>query len=253
MYLRAVEPLSKARRKQLRALTTRKGREEAGLFIAEGPRLVEEALRAGAVPRYVVVCDALVSAAQRARVDGLLMRPSAFSATEDELADGADTVHSQGMLAVFPIPAPDLGVLDRPRLTLVVLDNVRDPGNLGTIARHAAAFGADALLLTEGCVDPWNGKAVRASMGGLFHVPVLPADALPEDVALYAASRGGADVYSTSFPQRVALIVGSEAGGVGPDLMARATPLGIPQTDRVESLNAATAASIVLSWRYQSA
>lgn len=259
-----MEPLPKARLKQLRALTSRKGREEEGLFIAEGPLLIDEGFKAGVFARYVVIqqggeplSDKVTAAGARCRSEGI----ECFTATPQEFADCADTVNSQGILAVYGIPRYSLApLLARPELTLLVLDNVREPGNLGTIVRQAAAFDCGALLLIKGCVDAYNNKAVRSSMGGIFHVPIFdeltPEDAMGKlsehGVWPYVAARDGANAFGISFPPKTAFVIGGETEGVQPFWDERhVIKVGIPQTERVESLNAAVAASIFMAYRYQ--
>lgn len=259
-----METISKARLKQLRALTSRKGRDEHGLFIAEGPYLLEEALKAQVMPRFVVVNEK--PEGPREKVQALVERCAkesieCVSAGEAEFAECADTVNSQGVLAVFAIPHYELApLLERHDLTLLVLDNIREPGNLGAICRHAAAFDCGGLLLLKGCVDAWNNKAVRASMGGVFHVPVF-ADLTPEDVMQqlnehgvwpYVAARGGKPAFEIDFPPKTAFIIGGETEGVQPFWNERdVIGIGLPQTDKVESCNAAVAASILMAWRFQ--
>jgi len=260
-----MEPLSKSRAKQLRALKLRKGRAEAGLYVAEGPLLLEEAFKASVFPRYVVVCPELIDSA-REKVDAITARCRRESIELHETDSGefmtaSDTVHSQGILGVFSIPGWDLdALLARPRLTLLVLDNVRDPGNLGTILRQAAAFDCGGLLLLKGCVDAHNHKSVRASMGGVFHVPVF-ADLTPEEVMSklggagvwpYVTDARGQNAFTISYPPRTAFIIGGESEGVQPFWKEHEViQVGIPQTDKVESLNAAVAASILIAYRYQ--
>jgi TrmH family RNA methyltransferase len=258
--------LPKARAKQLRTLKMRKSRDEAGLFVAEGPLLLDEALKAGIFPRYVVICEALIEG-PRDKIDALVARCKAehvecFEADAGEFMNASDTVNSQGLLAVFGMPAYDLDAqLAKPRLSLLVLDQLRDPGNLGTILRQGAAFDCDGLLLLKGCVDAFNHKAVRASMGGVFHVPVF-ADLTPESVMEkltstgvwpYVASSRGKNAFEVSFPPKTAFIIGGETEGVQPFWSERdVIQVSIPQTQKVESLNAAVAASILLGYRYQS-
>ncbi len=260
----SMEQLPKARAKQLRSLKLRKARDEAGLFVAEGPLLLQEALKAGVDPRYVVVCEELLESS-RELIDGLLSRcgdkgVSCYASDVGEFMNASDTVNSQGLLAVFAMPVYDLAAqLARPRLSLLVLDNLRDPGNLGTILRQAAAFDCDGLLLLKGCVDAFNHKAVRASMGGIFHVPVF-ADLTPDDVMDKLTSAGvwpyvtgtrGKNAFEVSFPPRTAFIIGGESEGVQPFWSDRdVIQVSIPQSDKVESLNAAVAASILLAYRY---
>lgn len=257
--------LPKARVKQLRSLKQRKGREELGLFVGEGPLLIEEAFKAGVFPRFVVLCAELVDDGGE-KIDGLLARCKqegieVFDAPRADFEEGADTVNSQGLIGVFGTPAFELdNLLKRDYLTLLVLDNLRDPGNLGTIVRQAAAFDCDGLLLLKGCVDAFNHKAVRASMGGIFHVPVI-SDLTPEDVMQRLSNAGvwpyvtgtrGTNAFTVSYPPRTAFIIGGESEGVQPFWSERdVIGITIPQSSKVESLNAAVAASIFLAYRYQ--
>ena len=271
-----MEPLSKAKAKQLRALTSRKGREEAGLYIAEGPLLIEEGFKAGVFPRFMVVNNAPAGGREGQRDTGFLSdvtaligrliercnkeRIEVLGATPEDFDEAADTVNSQGVLAVYGIPKFSLPpLLEKPDATVLVLDNMREPGNLGTIIRQAAAFDCGALLLLKGCVDPYNNKAVRSSMGGIFHVPIFD-ELTPEDVMgklwqygvwPYVAARGGASAFAISFPPKTAFVIGGETEGVQPFWNERdVIKVGIPQTDRVESLNAGVAASIFMAIRY---
>lgn len=260
-----MEELSKSRAKQLRALKLRKSRDEQGLFVAEGPLLIEEAFKANVFPRYVVICNELIEST-RDKVEAITVRckeegVEVFQTDAGEFMTASDTVNSQGILGVFGIPTWDLNtLLTTSPLTLLVLDNVRDPGNLGTILRQAAAFDCGGLLLLKGCVDAYNHKAVRASMGGIFHVPVFN-DLTPEDVMgrltdtgvwPYVTRAGGQNAFTISYPPKTAFIIGGESEGVQPYWNEHEViQVGIPQTDKVESLNAAVAASILIAYRYQ--
>ena len=158
---------------------------------------------------------------------------------------------SQGVIAVIPIPRP--APPPDPGLVLV-LDQVRDPGNLGTILRSAAAAGVDLVLLSPGCVDPWNPKVLRAGMGAHFRLPVVEAeswDAIGERLAGLAVwladAHGGTPYDRVDWTAPSALIVGGETTG----LSREAESLGrgrvaIPMARDVESLNAAMAATILL-------
>jgi len=258
-------PFPKARVKQLRSLKQRKGREELGQFVGEGPLLIEEGFKAGVFPRYAVICNELVEGT-RDKIDAVLERCrtegiEVFEAEKADFEEGADTVNSQGLIGVFATPVFELDtLLQRDYLTLLVLDNLRDPGNLGTIVRQAAAFDCDGLLLLKGCVDAFNHKAVRASMGGIFHVPVL-SDLTPEDIMQRLSNSGvwpyvtgtkGTNAFGVSYPPRTAFIIGGESEGVQPFWSERdVIAITIPQSSKVESLNAAVAASIFLAYRYQ--
>ncbi len=159
----------------------------------------------------------------------------------------------QGILAVFPFPnlTPDP---DDPAPLVLVLDRLRDPGNLGTLLRSAAGAGVNAVYLSPETVDPWNPKVVRAGMGAHFRVPLIPLDAgtleelrerLPRRVVASAAVTRPYD--ATNWAGATALIIGGETEGIGPELAAWATDeVGIPLARGLESLNAAVAGAVIL-------
>lgn len=175
----------------------------------------------------------------------------------------AATVHSQGVLAVihreqYP-PVAEMFAAER--MCLLVLDGVQDPGNVGTLVRSAAAFGADLVIAGPGTADVYNPKSVRASAGGVFTVPVLMTPRHRDLTTLCEAS-GIAMIITApdapafagfSWPTRFALVIGNEAAGISDALRAAATAsIGIPQLDRVESLNAAMAGAILLAHAFAS-
>jgi TrmH family RNA methyltransferase len=136
----------------------------------------------------------------------------------------------------------------------VILDGIQDPGNAGTIVRSAEAFGASCVIFLEGCVHVANGKFLRATAGSLFRVPYLDYQKRPnlmanlrvKDLSLFAlTAKADVSISQADLRQPAALVVGSEAQGVSPELLACATALRIP-TLQVESLNAGVACSIAL-------
>jgi TrmH family RNA methyltransferase len=159
----------------------------------------------------------------------------------------------QGVLAVFPTPEWSEEVEGAVPLVLV-LDRLRDPGNLGTLLRAAAGAGVTGVYLSPESVDPWNPKVVRAGMGAHFRVPVLPLDAassatlrsrIPRRVMAQARAQRTYDTVDWTTP--AALIIGGETEGVGPELAEWATDaVSIPLQGGVESLNAAVAGAVVL-------
>jgi TrmH family RNA methyltransferase len=242
----------------IRDLHRRKGRERRNLALAEGIRLVEEML-AAAVPCKGVACSPALEASPRGAA---LKRAIANCGVpveivaDSELVELAATEHPQGVVAVYQ---PRAWTLDSvrpagPRHPLVVLDSVQDPGNVGTIARTAWAFGASGLVALPGTADLTSPKTVRSAMGALFQLPHLHApDA--DVIALVAAS--GAELWVTSMQGEpvhtpasdspVVLVFGNEGAGVRPDILAHATrQVTIPMHREAESLNVATAAAIVL-------
>lgn len=222
-------------------------RREAGAFAAEGPKLLSEALRWG-VELEAVIC------APGVPLPGLPGGVRVAEVPDSLLAAVADTESPQGI--VFICRGNDLtmpGWLEGGRWLL--LDGVQDPGNVGTIWRTADAFGADGLLLCNGCADPWNPKTVRATMGAVFRLPAYecPLDAAAERLAqagvpLYAAALRDdtVDVRSVCL-SRAAVVIGSEGRGVSRRALELCQKtVKIPMSPRCESLNAAVAASVVL-------
>lgn len=227
-------------------------REAEGRAVLEGLRLVEAALEAGARPRLALVSEdlapssratALLASLEAAGNPLLLTSPALFR-------QAADTQHPQGLLVAFERPVETAP--SEVRLALV-LDAWRDPGNLGTALRSAAAAGADLAVLTAGTVDPWHPRALRAGMGAQFLLPLVqsPPGGLAAALAgldLYLADASGElDHRHLDWDRPTALLVGGEAEG--PSAEALALPhrrVRIAMAGRIESLNAATAAAILL-------
>lgn len=242
-------------------LAKRSAREETGLFLLEGPQAVREALAWR--PELVVELYATPTSTER---HAELRQAAADSgvdlvyATEAVIDAMADTVTPQGVIAVarqFPTGIRDV-FASSPRL-IAICEEVRDPGNLGTIVRAADAAGADAVVLTGRTVDPYHPKVVRATTGSLFHVPVSLGGDLA-DVAARARAAGlrvvAADVKGDDLLVAraagvlggpIAWLFGNEAHGLSDDALATADlALRLPIYGRAESLNLATAASVCL-------
>ena len=236
-----------------RRLHRRRDRDETGLFLAEGPQAVREALAAGAVKELFATDEA-----RRRHPD---LTAGATAVTEGAVAALAETVAPQGLVAVCHQRAVRLdAALDgRPRL-VAVLAEIRDPGNAGTILRTADAAGAGAVIFAGDAVDPYNGKCVRASAGSVFHTdvvrdgdPVRVVDRLrAAGLAVLAATGYGdtdlddlADAGGLAAP--TAWLFGSEAHGLPPALLDRADRrVRVPLYGRAESLNLAAAAAVCL-------
>lgn len=239
------QSLSIEKSKLLRRLHSAKHRRRERLFLAEGDRLLTELAGSDASVRFVVA-ERSKSTWAEGRFPGVPIY--AIDDGDDSLFA---TQNSQGVVAVVEMPEPpDLEELlsgDRP---LLYLDRIADPGNAGTILRSVQWFGLGGLLLGEGCVDIYNPKAVRATMGAVFSTPIVEGvclDRLPEhDRRLYALDASAAQVLGDdSLDGHGIFIVGSEATGVDEALLAVATPVSIRGGGHGESLNAAVAASIL--------
>lgn len=235
----------------LRALHKAKGRREAGRHLLEGPRAIEAALAAGAEVAEVWTSPRLEGAARgpglRARLEGP-GAPEVVACSDAVLEALADTRAHQGAVAVCATPAaPDLATV-RPG-DLVVLADLQDPGNVGTIWRAAAAAGFALLVQGEGGADPWSPKALRAAAGASA---AMPACRLSVDGSLLHTLRGlgyrlvataatGAQRYDeVTWSEPVALVIGQEGPGLPPGLLeACDLRVRVPMAPGVESLNAA--------------
>jgi TrmH family RNA methyltransferase len=243
-----------------RKLLRRAGRERAGRFLVEGAQAVREALRCGAVHELFATADAL--ARHPALVEVARARGARISVVTDRAAASlSDTVTPQGLVAVCDLldVTLDAALSASPRL-VAVLVGVADPGNAGTVVRVADAAGAGAVLLTGDTVDPHNGKAVRASTGSVFHLPlarerdagVVLAACRGAGLTLVAAdARGELDLHdpraTTVLAGPTAWVFGGEAHGLPADVAAAADHrVRIPIHGRAESLNLATAAAVCL-------
>ncbi|RLC93204.1 MAG: RNA methyltransferase [Chloroflexi bacterium] len=239
--------------KYTRALQSRRRvRQRERHFVLEGVRLVEEAVRVDVRPAFVFHTQAAGSDERCARLLQALREVDipCYGVSESVMVACADTETPQGILAVLPIP--DLARPNHPTFTLV-LDRVRDPGNLGTILRTALAAGVEQVLLTPGTVDATNPKVVRSAMGAHLRLPVtmLRWDAITEAVVgcdVWLAAAGGEMRYTAvDWTRPVALIVGGEASGAGGQAGALARgQVSIPMAEGVESLNTAVAAAVIL-------
>jgi RNA methyltransferase, TrmH family len=222
-----------------------------GLMVAEGLRLLQELCDA-ALPIVELFASASFRADDTAwaRLVAALPDEVDLVAVPDEImAAMSDTVTPQGVLAVLPIPR--LAPAGRPRLVLVP-DQVRDPGNLGTILRTSWAAGVTQVLLPAGSVDHTNPKVVRAGMGAHFHLPIVATnweaiwDVIGE-ADVWLAEAGEGRLYDVvDWRGEVALIIGGEATGASAGARGRGACVQIPMARGVESLNAAIAAGILL-------
>ena len=245
----------------IRDLHRRRGRERRGLTLAEGVRLVEEALATGTGIRGAAVSPALEATTRgKALKAALLDRGLRVEEVSDPELDAlTDTEHPQGIAAVIEPRAWTLADIRLvPGVTALVLDGVQDPGNVGTMLRTALGLGAAGVIALKGTADLTNPKVVRGGMGATFRLPAVPA--APEELVAWArlqraqiwvAAAGGEapDRLPLRSPQRppILLVVGNEGAGVGPVLETAADRrVGINLAPGVESLNVAVAAGILL-------
>ena len=228
-------------------LSSRKAREEAGLFVADGTKLLQEAIRFWPGLDTVILSDGVE--AEVPETVRVLRVPT------DVMESLSPMASPQG--AVFVCRLPEFAPL-QVKAPMLLLDGIQDPGNLGTILRTADALGVQTVLL-EGCADPFSHKVVRASMGAVFRRPVLQASWLEVSttlktagvpVSVTALSDTSVDIRTAPLAN-MAVVIGSEGQGVRKEILDAAEhQLIIPMDPHCESLNAAIAAAIVL-WQME--
>lgn len=226
-----------------RLLTSRKDREKEGLFVADGTKLLAEAVRWWPGLETAILSDGVqMDLPERVRV---------VRVPEDVMESISPMQTPQGALFVCRLPEKSAFI---PKAGMLLLDGIQDPGNLGTILRTADALDIPVCLL-EGCADPYSHKVVRSSMGAVFRTPVVQTDWQSAKeafqnagicVAVTALSERAKDLCQADL-KNMAVVIGSEGQGVRKEILDSAdAELIIPMNERCESLNAAIAAAIVM-------
>lgn len=237
--------------KQLRALDKPKERREKQLFLVEGYKMTAEAVAAGMCRTLLVQSDrisdyqSIIDSAMKAGVECIAVPENAIRTLS--------TANSpQGICCAASLPE-EPAVLDGD--LIIALDGVQDPGNAGTILRTADAAGYDGAILGSGSADPFGPKALRATMGAVFRVPIRQTADLRRELtgllnrgyALIATELGGADFFEGCPAQKSVLIIGNEGNGISHEISALSTHhLALPMYGGAESLNAAIAAGIMI-------
>lgn len=232
--------------KRFRAAATKHDDE----VIVEGEKQVNDLLAAGTVPVAVAVSGELEPNVPRAT--------TVLRFSSELIAAVSATETTQGIVALLERPRRTLDQIGQTATPIVVLDGVQDPGNVGTIIRLAVAFDAAAVVTTEGCADPWSPKVIRSAAGAIFAVPVVEstvaavlAFARAERLPVFATALEG-DSDLATIEARSMIVFGSEGRGVSEEVLGAATRVTVATSGRVESLNVATAAAIVLARVYDS-
>jgi RNA methyltransferase, TrmH family len=256
MPFRIVQSKQNARLKELRRALAHPGRDHRGLAGIEGPNLLDEALRAG-----LNVASVFVAEGSERLLDGLRLPPETeILLLPKELLDSAlATETPQPIAALVEPPVWNWTHLLANRggnaPLVVILAGLQDPGNLGTILRSAEAFGASGVFSLPGTASAWNPKAVRASAGSVFRLPLLTVSAeecfarLREaGIKIWTTAADGAEAaHRADLAGATALLIGNEGNGVPEELAAQADgALTIPCPGPVESLNASVAAGVLL-------
>lgn len=242
--------------KLVRSLDMRKARKETGLFVAEGGKVVATARDQGWTPQMLLMTDGLDVSPMRAELLawGRGHGADCVEFSEPVFAKIAARDNPQSLIGVFAQRWADLPQAPAAADVWVALEDVRDPGNLGTIIRTADAVGARGVILVGNCCDPYSREAVRATMGSIFSVAVVRMD--PASFAARAAAWPGEVIgthlsatsdFRTPYGGPVLLLMGSEGPGLSPELAALCSRLvKIPMAGSADSLNLAIATSLML-------
>lgn len=230
-----------------------KKRSQDGLFVVEGLRLCTDALLSNAKIKTVFVTENCHKKHEK-DIDALLeMSDESYYITEDVLKSITDTVNPQGIVCVCQIQNKEFLLKDK--LNAIALINIADPSNLGAISRTAEAFGIDLMIVSGGC-DIYNPKALRASMGALFRLPIIQMSAektlqfcKENKIKTFASTprKTASNIKNVAFSDRCAMLIGNEANGLDDFVLSECDEqVTIPMLGRAESLNAATAASVLM-------
>lgn len=234
-----IESISNNKIKLLRSLYTKKGREESGLFVVEGVNMVKD------IPAIVNIVYYFVSDNKVGLLDSFSIHTEAevIIVKEDLFVRISETINPSGLIAVCRIPTEnDYHNANR----MVILDGVRDPGNVGTIIRTAGAAGFDTVLLFDSA-DPYAPKCIRSTMGGIFRTTVCESsyDQFDWKGDVYLLDMDGVNIFDENPAECYAIVVGSEASGASEYFRTRADKtLSIPMENNTESLNAGVSASL---------
>ena len=251
-----IESSTNAQIKKIQKLKkSARNRRNEGLFIAEGVRLVEDALAYRMVEK--VYLSENVKEEYFDRLSHKLKEADIEYVSSKVFQEISDTESPQGVLAVVQMPGYDRStVVEREDAAVICLEDIQDPGNLGTIFRTAEGAGMSAVIMSAGCVDLFNPKVVRATMGAIFRLPFFITENMTKEAerlkqehfSVYAASLEGARLYTEeTYEGKCAVIIGNEANGIKQETQQAAThKIKIPMEGQLESLNAAVSAALFM-------
>ncbi|MCZ6690132.1 MAG: RNA methyltransferase [Planctomycetota bacterium] len=248
--------LSKARLRSLRSLRLRKRREKEGRFLAEGPRVVGEALAARSKIELILCQDDLTDESRRIAMLAEKAGVETISLDEETLTSISSNPSPQGLIAVIRRELPRWESWIEGKRDLLFLDQIQDPGNMGALIRAARAFGIGGILVGKGSVDPFHPGVLRAGAGAHFHIgisePLAPEACLARlwEVGMpVVAADPDAELSfeAATYPPCLTLVLGNEGAGVSPLVREMAQMrVKIPLMDGTESINVAVASGILL-------
>jgi len=245
--------ISKNKIRLLRSLKLKKNREQNQKTILEGVRLIDETINSSTCINSVFIIKEMLNSNKKL-IDKIKRHHIPLDIiTQDDLNEISDTQHSQGIIAEVQICYSDIGNLSADTGNIIILDNISDPGNLGTILRTCAWYGIKSIILTSGTVDPFNFKSIRAAMGAHFYFDDIIIDTDKsiinflkiENFNTYCADINGKDISEVNSNQKWAVILGSEAHGISKSFQSY-DKITITKWGEIESLNVSVACGIIL-------
>lgn len=233
-------------------LEKRRAREKEGLFVVEGPHLVEEAIRSGAEIEYIVTTHPPTPSLKKRRGAQI---GEIIEVNAKQFAELSDVETPQGILAVVKVREYRLEDL-RTEGVIVFCHEIQDPGNFGTIIRTADAAGASGIILSKGTVDLYNSKTLRATMGSLFHLPIVEIEDVHETLSFLKKNNiktvatslsASKNYFEVDYKDGVAIVVGNEGAGLPKEVVKSCDEIvKIPMPGKAESLNVAVSTALLL-------
>lgn len=247
--------------KHIKKLKEKKYRDEYKEFIIEGTKMIAEALEEKAKIKSIIICDDCKNEGaipsdlmyEIAKLDCIYVSEKIFNTI-------TDVINPQGIMAILEKPENNENVIDYNNQTILVLDNIQDPGNMGTILRTADSLNIKQIIVSKGSTDVYNLKVVRSTMGAIFRVRVVESENLVKTIkqlkkhkiTVYATDlKTDKSIYDVDYTKS-AIVIGNESNGVSEEVLKEATErIKIPMLGKTESLNAAVATSIILYEAYR--
>ena len=248
--------------KHIKKLKEKKYREEYKEFIVEGIKMIEEAINENAKIKSIIICDDCKNTCcipnelmyEIAKFDCIYVSEKVFSYI-------TDVINPQGIMAIIQKPETTENAIDFEEDNFLVLDNIQDPGNMGTILRTADSLNFKQIIVSKDTADIYNPKVVRSTMGAIFRIKVVVSNNLVKTIKemkkhkikVYATDlRTDKSIYDVDY-KKSAIVIGNEANGVSEEVLNEATTrIKIPMSGKTESLNAAVATSVILYEAYRS-
>ena len=243
--------------KHIKKLKEKKYREEYNEFIVEGIKMINEAIEENAVIKQIIISESF----NENEVTQKMKEKNCIFMSDKLFGSITDVVNPQGIMAIIEKPINSENTIDFNANNILILDNIQDPGNMGTILRTADSLNLKQIIVSKGSSDVYNLKVVRSTMGAIFRVKVIESENLSltirelkkHEIKVYATDLAtNKSIYDVNY-EKSAIVIGNEANGVSKEVLDEATErIKIPMIGKTESLNAAVATSIILYEAFRS-